>query len=239
VIALAAALLSVAIVAQDDRLTAPPRIAAGLTTFTFDNHATEPHAIRFVRLAAPHTTDEFAAWLKTGGKTPAWVSTAGGVAAIAPNRSEQYTMSMAAGSYAIVDGERFVPMRVEGAAATAQAPDADVEIRLRDHGYQLNAPIPGGKPTLHLRNGGTEPHQALLVRLPERVSEFAIRAWISNGSHGAHPGEPMGGAIELPPDADAWVRVDLPAGRYLLLCGELEEEGRHFDLGMIYHFEIE
>jgi hypothetical protein len=110
---------------------------------------------------------------------------------------------------------------------------------LRDHGYQLNAPIPGGKPTLHLRNGGTEPHQALLVRLPERVSEFAIRAWISNGSHGAHPGEPMGGAIELPPDAEAWVRVDLPAGRYILLCGELEEEGRHFDLGMIYHFEIE
>jgi hypothetical protein len=44
VIALAAALLSVATVAQDDGLTAPPRIAAGLTTFTFDNHATEPHA---------------------------------------------------------------------------------------------------------------------------------------------------------------------------------------------------
>jgi hypothetical protein len=239
VIALAAALLSVTIVAQHDALTAPPRIDAGLTTFSFQNRATEPHSIRFVRVAAPHTTDEFGAWLKAGGTPPAWVSTIGGVAALAPNRSEDYTTSIGAGSYVIVDGERYVPLRVDGTLAKAEGPNADVEIRLRDHGYQLNAPIPGGTPTLHLRNGGTEPHQALLVRLPERVTEFAIRAWIANGSHGEQPGEPMGGAIELPADAEAWVRVELPAGRYILLCGELEEEGRHFDLGMIYRFEIE
>ncbi len=238
-IALASALLAVTIVAQDDGLTAPRTIAAGLTTFTFENHATEPHSIRFVRLAPPHTPEEFGAWLKAGGTPPAWVSTAGGVAAIATQRTEDYTMVIDAGAYVIVDGDGFVPLRVEGAAAKAPPPDAEVEIRLRDHGYQLNAPIPGGKPMLHLHNGGTEAHQALLVRLPERVSEYAVRSWITGGSRGPHPAEPMGGVLELPANADAWMRVDLPAGRYVLLCGELEEEGRHFDLGMIYRFEIE
>jgi len=239
VIALAAALLSATIAVQDDRLLAPPQIPAGLTTFTFENHATEPHAIRIVHLTPPHTAAEFGTFLKSGGKPPAWVKTVGGAAAIAPNRAEEYTFSIAAGAYAIVDGERYSALRVAGPPEKAPRPTADVEIRLRDHGYQLNAPISGPKPTLHLQNSGTEPHQAVIVRLPERVSEFAVRSWISGGSRGAHPGEPMGGAIELPPNTDAWIRVELPAGRYILLCGELEEEGRHFDLGMIYRFEIE
>jgi hypothetical protein len=239
VIALAAALLSATIVAQSDALTVPPRVGAGLTTFTFENRAGEPHSIRFVHLTAPHTANDFGAWLKAGGKPPAWVKTVGGVATIAAGKSEDYTFSIAAGSYVVVDGERFAPMRADGTVAKAEPPEADVTIRLRDHGYQLNAPIAAPKPTLHLQNGGTEPHQAVLVRLPERVSEFAVRSWIAGGSRGPNPGEPMGGAIELPPDTDAWMRVDLPAGRYILLCGELEEEGRHFDLGMIYRFEIE
>jgi len=240
VIVAAAALLTASIVAQDDRLIAPPTIAPGLTTFMFENRAAEPHSIRFVRLTAPHTSGEFGAWLKTGGAPPAWVSSVGGLAPLAPKGTEEYTTSLAVGSYVIVDGDRFVALGVEGKAAGAATPPvADVEIRMRDHGYQLNAPIPGGQPTLHLRNVGTEAHQALVVRLPEGVTEFTIRAWIAGGSRGAHPGEPVGGALELPAGSEAWVRLDLPAGRYVLLCGELEEEGRHFDLGMIYHFEIE
>ena len=45
--------------------------------------------------------------------------------------------------------------------------------------------------------------------------------------------------VEIAPDADAWFAVDLKPGRYLLLCSVMEEEGRHFDLGMIYRFTIE
>ena len=56
---------------------------------------------------------------------------------------------------------------------------------------------------------------------------------------GPRPGVPAGGVIEVEPDADAWFRVELKPGRYLLLCSVLEEEGRHFDLGMIYRFTIE
>ena len=238
-IVFAAAALAVTLGITNDAVTAPTQIAAGLTTFTIENHATAPHALRFVKLSAPHTSDEFGAFLRSGGKPPAWISTVGGVATLAPSRSEDYTITIAAGSYVIVDGDRFVPLRVTGPAAKAQPPAADVNVRLRDHGFQLNAPLSSGKQTIHLQNVGSEPHQALIVRLPERVSEFAIRTWITNGSHGEHPGEPVGGALEVPIGAEAWVTLDLTPGRYILLCGQLEEEGRHFDLGMIYRFEIE
>jgi hypothetical protein len=236
VIAVAAALLSITIVAKDDALTT---IRAGLTTVTFENQAGEPHSIRFVRLTVNHTAEQFGTWMKTGGKPPAWLSTVGGIALLGPNRTEEYTVTFAAGSYVVVDGDRFGPMRVENGPSTLPALVADVDVRVRDHGYQLSAPVPGGKPLWHLRNAGTEPHQALVVRLPEGVAEFTERAWIAGESRGPSPGDPMGGVLELPAGAEAWFRVELPAGRYLLICGELEEEGRHFDLGMIYRFEIE
>ena len=234
-----AALTSITIVAGAEGLTAPAQTAAGLTTITFENKTAEPHAIRLVRLAAPHTVDDLAAFLKTGGAPPAWLQTAGGIAPLAPGLSEEFSAMLTAGSYAVVDGERFAPLRVENAPTTLPAIKGDIEVRVFDHGFQFGAPIEGPRPMWHLRNAGTEPHQALLVRLTEGMTEFAVRNWITNGMRGPAPGDPRGGVLELPINGEAWFRVDLPAGRYVLLCGELEQEGRHFDLGMIYRFTIE
>lgn len=238
-IALAAAALAATIVVSDDGLTVPPRIPSGLTTLTVENHGTQPHGIRLVRLADRHTVDEFAAFLKGGGAPPAWVKTAGGAAPLAPNLAEEYSTALEAGTYVVVDGERFAPLQVEAAPAARPAIAADIEVRVFDHGFQFGAPIEGPRPMWHVRNTGTEPHQALLVRLPERVSEFAVRNWIATGSRGDMPGDARGGVLEIPVNGEAWFRVDLPPGRYVLLCGELEQEGRHFDLGMIYRFTIE
>lgn len=244
-----AALAAITIVTSNDALTVPPQTPAGRTTITFENKAAEPHAIRIVELREKHTADEFAAFLKNGGVPPAWLRTVGGVAPLAPNLSEEYTTALAAGSYVVVDGERFAPMTVlagpnnapsaRGAGAGDAPPAVDIELRLHDHGFQFGAPVEGPKPMWHVRNTGTEPHQVLIFRLTDGMTEFGARNWITGGSHGPAPGDPRGGILEVPIDGDAWFRVDLPAGRYVLLCGELEQEGRHFDLGMIYRFEIE
>jgi hypothetical protein len=239
VIAFAAA-AALTIVTSGEALTVPPQTIAGRTTITFENKADQPHGIRIVEIRDKHTIDDFGAFLKNGGAPPAWVRTAGGVAALAPNLTEEYTTTLAAGTYAVVDGERFAPLTVTAAPATKPAAiAADIEVRLHDHGFQFSAPVDGPKPMWHLRNTGTEPHQAILVRLTEGMTEFAVRNWITLGSRGPAPGDPRGGVLEVPIDGEAWFRVDLPPGRYVLLCGELEQEGRHFELGMIYRFEIQ
>jgi hypothetical protein len=239
VIALAA-LAAITIVTSNDALTAPPQTPAGLTTITFQNKASEPRAIRIVELRDRHTIEEFAAFLKNGGPPPAWVRTAGGVAPLAPELIEEYATTLAAGRYVVVDGDRYAPLTVTPAPAAKAAPAAaDIEVRLHDHGFQFGAPVEGPKPMWHLRNTGSEPHQAILVRLTEGMTEFAVRNWISLGARGPAPGDPRGGVLEVPTNGEAWFRVDLPPGRYVLLCGELEQEGRHFDLGMVYRFEIQ
>ncbi|HEY7291215.1 MAG TPA: hypothetical protein VH583_15370 [Vicinamibacterales bacterium] len=253
-VVLAAALQAaepIAVRATDYAIAIPPRIASGLSTFRFENKGTEPHYLRFVRIKPGHTLDDFVVWQKSDSAIPDWLESSGGAGALAPGGSETFTATLTAGSYVAlcsypsVGGTphlkkgMFAPLQVGPEPSAVRPPAEDFTLTMHDHGFQLTAPIPGGTPVWHVHNNGTEPHQALVVRLPEGVSEFQERTWFSNGSKAPRGGEPVGGVIELDADADAWFSVELKPGRYILLCTALEEEGRHFDLGMIYRFTIE
>ena len=76
---------------------------------------------------------------------------------------------------------------VAWAAAAQDKPS--IAVILTDHHFRLTAPAQAGPLVWRVRNEGTEPHQALVVRLPDRVSESAERAWIDHGSKGSEPGE--------------------------------------------------
>jgi hypothetical protein len=233
---------SAAITLTDDAVSMPATItAAGPLLLTIANTGTGPHDLRFVRLSAGHTLDQFKAWKESGKPIPEWLVSAGGVAAIGAGSTAEYIASFAAGSYVVLSDNRvFQALQVSaGRGGGVKPPDSDLTVTLHDHGFQLTAPVPSGRPFFHVVNTGSEPHQMLLVRLPEGSNEFRQRAWISAGSQGESPGEQSGGILELAPGAQAWFRTALKPGRYVMLCGELEEEGRHFDLGMVYRFEIE
>jgi hypothetical protein len=237
--------------ATDDALTLPQHVPSGLSLFTLENHGTMPHAVRFVRLAGGHTIQDYKTWRESGQPIPPWLVTAGGIGAVSPGQSADYIASLAAGSYVVLcdypspDGSSHdekgvaTALQVEAGASRLTPPEADVTLRLHDHGFQLTAPISAGRQLFHVLNGGTEPHQALVVRLPDGANEFQERGWFNGGSKGARPGQPIGGIVELAADDDAWFRVELTPGRYLLLCAMQEEDGRHFELGMIYRFTIE
>ena len=124
-------------------------------------------------------------------------------------------------------------------AASARQDTPSITIFLTDHHFRLSAPIEGGRLIWQVRNEGTEPHQALIVKLPEGVNEYQERAWIDHGKRGPEPGEPIGGLTALAPSKEASFETNLKPGRYLLLCPMSEDEGRHYDLGMIYRFTIE
>jgi len=237
--------------ATDDALVMPERVPSGLSLFTLENRGTVPHAVRFIRLADGRTIQDYQTWRQSGQPIPPWLVAAGGIGALGPGLNADYIASLAAGSYVVLcnypspdggshdDRGLATALQVEAGASTFSPPEADVTLRLHDHGFQLTAPIAAGRQLFHVVNGGTEPHQALVVRLPEGANEFQERGWFNGGSHGARPGQPIGGIVELAADADAWFRVELTPGRYLLICTMQEEDGRHFELGMIYRFTIE
>jgi uncharacterized cupredoxin-like copper-binding protein len=123
--------------------------------------------------------------------------------------------------------------------AAAPQTDPSISIVLTDHHFRLTAPVEPGRLLWHVKNEGSEPHQALVIRLPEGVSEYGEEAWFEHGSKGPEPGERVGGLETLAPGAEASFRTDLKPGKYLLLCATSEDEGRHYELGMIYRFTIE
>jgi hypothetical protein len=125
--------------------------------------------------------------------------------------------------------------------AFAAAPQADpaITLVLTDHHFRLSAPVERGRLRWQVKNEGSEPHQALVVKLPDDVNEYQERGWFEHGSRGDEPGQAMGGIKTLAPGAEAFFQTDLAPGRYLLLCAMTEDEGRHYELGMIYRFTIE
>lgn len=121
----------------------------------------------------------------------------------------------------------------------AQLADPEITVVLTDHHFRLSAPVEPGRLLWHIKNEGSEPHQALVIRLPEGVSEYGEQAWFEHGSKGPEPGERVGGIETIAAGVESSFRTDLKPGRYLLLCAMSEDEGRHYELGMIYRFTIE
>jgi hypothetical protein len=128
----------------------------------------------------------------------------------------------------------IAPLRAAG-----QQTDPSISVVLTDHHFRLTAPVEAGRLLWHVKNEGSEPHQALVIKLPDGVSEYGELAWFEHGSKGAEPGERVGGLESIAAGAEAAFRTDLKPGTYLLLCAMREDEGRHYELGMIYRFTVE
>jgi hypothetical protein len=140
---------AVRIEVRDFAMALPARLPAGRTAFTLDNRGAEPHEVRFLRLAAPHTVDDFVAWQKSGLPIPAWLVPSGGIASVAPGLTADYVAALTAGSYVVLCGDSspdgtshlakgmFAALQVDPGGVPAPAPDADLNVVLGDHHYRF------------------------------------------------------------------------------------------------------
>jgi hypothetical protein len=238
---------------KDFSIVLPAHIPTGLLKFTLHNLGKEPHEVRFIRLAGGHTFDDFTAWQKSNQPIPEWLSPAGGIGAVSPGLTQDYWVSLEPGAYVVLcsypseDGSshtgkgQFAPLTVDKASGngTTTMPEADVTVSLMDHHFQLTAPFESHHPLVHLRNVGSEPHQALIVRVTDEGQQYPELAWFDHGGKGHRPGMPIAGSADVPADGEAWFQANLTPGRYLMLCSQSEEDGRHYELGMVYAFTVE
>ena len=150
---------AVQIQATDFALAMPAAIPSGLNTFAFENKGAEPHYVRFVRIASGHTFEDFSNWQKSGTPIPDWLISSGGIGTVAPGMTEEFTATLAAGSYAAIctypmpDGTPHVAkgmstaLQVGPDASAEHAPaNEDLTVTMHDHGFQLTAPVPPGRP---------------------------------------------------------------------------------------------
>lgn len=239
--------------ARNYSFTAPMRVEGGLITVRLVNRGTEPHYLRLMRLAPGKTLADFAAWRESRTPAPEWLSGAGGVAPVMPGDSADQTTVLGAGTYVLLcsyptpDGVPHVQMGMMGSLRVAPPPaaepalsrEAEGSITLTDYAYTVDADLRAGTRTLQVENRGREPHQVLLIRLPEGVTPEAEVAWFRGGSRGPRPGLPHGGILEVLPGESTRFTATLQPGEYLLLCGTRAPDGqRHFDHGMVRRLTV-
>jgi uncharacterized cupredoxin-like copper-binding protein len=241
--------LAVRIVARDYSFDAPERIAGPQVRIRIENAGREPHYLRFLRVSADHSLDDFASWRKAGGPMPQWLRGAGGAGTIAPGESLEFSAEMQPGRYIIMCGHpspdgtfhvdkgmyRMVTVTGDGSVTTRLA---DATVVLSEHLVDLFGVFRPGEQQYLIENRGKTTHQALFVRLPDGVTAEQELDWFRNGSKGTRPGQPVGGIIELAPTTQARVVLQLRPGRYVLFCSVPGGEKRHFDFGMMRTFEV-
>ena len=251
------------LVAREYAFTAPRQAPPGLVRVRLVNRGTVPHYARIVRLDSAKTLADVLAWRRAGGRPPTWFVPVGGPAPVSPGDSADAaavvtpgrhvvicTYPVAGGKSVHIDSGMVRELVVDSVtAADSAAPavtpnariadlDADATIVLGEYGY---SPLPGlraGRRQFRVTNAGIVPHQVLLVRLPDTVSDKAEMAWFRDDYETARPGRPSGGLLELPPGETGWFATTLRPGRYLLLCGFADGTTRHFDKGMTRLFDV-
>lgn len=248
----------VRLVAREYAFTAPARVPHGLVRIRLVNRGKVPHYARLVRLDSAKTMADVVAWRRTGGRTPGWFVPVGGPAPVSPGDSADAAAVVQPGRHVVIctyptpggksvhiDSGMVREIVVADSTDSASAPnatianlEADAEVVLGEYGF---SPLPTLRPGPHqirVTNAGLFPHQVLLIRLPDAVSDRHEMAWFRDNYQTERPGRPSGGLLELPPREVGWFAVSLRPGRYLLLCGFADGNIRHFDKGMSRVIEV-
>src|SRR5450755_600491 len=91
----------VSIVAREYAFDAPDSIEGGPTTLRLVSRGKEQHFVQLIRIASPHTMEEFRRTLASSAETP-WATSVGGVGTIQPGGVAMTTIDLSPGLYALL-----------------------------------------------------------------------------------------------------------------------------------------
>ncbi|MFO7546594.1 MAG: hypothetical protein R6W77_13965 [Trueperaceae bacterium] len=242
-------------VAADYRYEGPKVLNPGLHSIVLENVGAEPHHVQFARLEDGMTPDAFFGALAEQGEAALrFVTLTGGVGMIPPGTSAETLVEFPSeGTYVLlcfVPNEEGVPhlalgmadvIEVSGEATAAEAPAADVEVRMSDFTYSMPDSVRAGVSTWKVVNDGPQPHEMIVLKLNDGVSFPELLAHLQeNGEHGM-PAVPIGGVQGLTAGHTGYWTYDLVPGEYAVVCVIPDPETGlpHLALGMIAPFTAE
>jgi hypothetical protein len=93
----------------------------------------------------------------------------------------------------------------------AALPEPDAIITATDAGLQFPA-FPSGEQTVEFANGGTEPHELLLVAFETGKAVDDVDRWFESGYQGEPPATFLGGMQTIPAGDSVFLTIDLEPG---------------------------
>jgi uncharacterized cupredoxin-like copper-binding protein len=241
------------VTAADFHFKAPRTVPAGVTTIRLVNEGPDLHHVQLVKLAAGHTVTDLTNHLvEHGEQLPEWASWVGGPNAPAPGGGvAEATLELEAGEYAMLcviptDGVphlmkgMVVPLTVTPSSATAPEPVADVQVVLKDYGFDVSPALTAGKHTLRVTNSAAQPHEIFIVRLGQGKTAQDLLTWMQK-PEGPPPAMPLGGATFLDRGEANYLTLDLAPGQYAFYCfvPDATDHQPHFAHGMVKQVTVE
>jgi plastocyanin len=200
----------------------PAKVTGGVVEMRFANMGGFPHEFGFARIEEGKTEADLQAVIESGEGPPDWAEDVAGVPALSPGESITVTRTLEPGSYAFLcffpdpEGtphanlgmyEVFTIVGDTGAAL----PEPDATITATDDGLEVPA-LTAGEQTVEFQNGGTEPHELVLVVLEPGKGVRDVDEWVEGGYEGEPPVTFIGGMQTIPAGESVFLTVDLEPG---------------------------
>jgi hypothetical protein len=234
--------------AADYAYTAPDALPSGWVTIRMTNRGREPHHGQLLRLNEGTTFEGVATALRQEGEAAVRLaSLAGGPAVIDPHRTDEVTLDLEPGTYALVclvpspDGvshaAKGMLKRVEVSTSDrsqAAPPQSHGTLTMRDFAFDMPDTVPSGRVTYEVRNAGPQPHELVVVKLADGTTVADVQAWF-RASSDPPPFEAVGGINALGSQDTGYMTLDLQPGSYAAVCVVPESASGvlHVHLGMV------
>jgi hypothetical protein len=138
------------------------------------------------------------------------VSFVGGPNAVFPGSKTSTTMRLEAGNYVVLclipdkPGVPHVALGMEkpllvtpAVVAADKEPVPDLIITRSDFHFSLSKPVEAGTHTIQVLNAGSQPHEAVVVKLTPGATAKDFIAAFEPGAAGPPPGQVLGGIVGL------------------------------------------
>lgn len=240
-------------VADDYAFEGPDTLPAGWMTVRIHNHGREPHHIQLLKLTEGKSfTDLSNALRDPMVAVPGWAKHMGGPNGVGSGGIAEARVHLEPGSYALIclipskDGTPHVmlgmtkELHVTEHGASSQRVMHHYHLAMLDYEFVLIEPATKGKHSFYVKNRGTQPHQASLIRLDETSAPHDVLAAFGPSATRPLPGTLIGGITGLEPGGEGSFTADLSEGRYAFIClfPNPRSASSHAAKGMVMNFSV-